>query len=178
MYHWYATVRDGDADELRASVRRRDEVSYTVGRRPSDTSDSAEKSADSSSLAAVEPSDVGTPLADRSRHGLFRYLTADESADYLAIMDLFSATLLTDLSAAEVAAELAERGLTIDRDIAEARCRQHVAWGNLVPSLRDARVSTVAEYIRSRSVTKCRSSAGACTVRPSRYCTQAMARAR
>ena len=66
-------------------------------------------SADSSSLAAVEPSDVGTPLADRSRHGLFRYLTADESADYLAIMDLFSATLLTDLSAAEVAAELAER---------------------------------------------------------------------
>jgi hypothetical protein len=43
---------------------------------------------------------VGRPLADRSRHGLFRYLTADESADYLAIMDLFSATLLTDLSAA------------------------------------------------------------------------------
>jgi len=94
---------------------------------------------------------VGTPLADRSRHGLFRYLTADESADYLAIMDLFSATLLTDLSAAEVAAELAERGLAVDRDIAETRCRQLVAWGNLVPSLRDARVSTVAEYIRSRS---------------------------
>ena len=94
---------------------------------------------------------MGTPLADRSRHGLFRYLTADESADYLAIMDLFSATLLTDLSAAEVAAELAERGLAVDRDIAETRCRQLVAWGNLVPSLRDARVSTVAEYIRSRS---------------------------
>jgi len=94
---------------------------------------------------------VGIPLADRSRHGLFRYLTADESADYLAIMDLFSATLLTDLSAAEVASELVERGLAMDRDIAEVRCRQLVIWGNLVPSLRDARVSTVAEYIRSRS---------------------------
>ena len=33
----------------------------------------------------------------------------------------------------------------------EARCRQLVAWGNLVPSIRDAKVSTVAEYIRSRS---------------------------
>jgi uncharacterized protein (TIGR02677 family) len=108
-------------------------------------------SARSSSLAAVEPSDAGIPLADRSRHGLFRYLTADESADYLAIMGLFSATLLTDLSAAEVASELAECGLAMDRDIAEVRCRQLVTWGNLAPSLRDARVSTVAEYIRSRS---------------------------
>jgi uncharacterized protein (TIGR02677 family) len=88
---------------------------------------------------------------DGSRHALFRYLTADETADYLAIMDLFSATLLTDLSAAEVTAQLAERGLAIAHDVAEARCRQLVTWGNLMPSLRDAKVSTVAEYIRSRS---------------------------
>ena len=108
-------------------------------------------SAGSSSLSAVEPPDTATPWADRARNGLFRYLTADESADYLAIMDLFSATLLTDLSAVEVTTELAGRGLAIDRDVAEARCRQLVAWGNLVPSLRDAKVSTVAEYIRSRS---------------------------
>src|SRR5262249_45077535 len=73
----------------------------------------AEMSVGSSSFAAGEPWDVGTPLADRSRHSLFRYLTADESADYVAIMDLFSATLLTDLSAADVAAELAKRGLTM-----------------------------------------------------------------
>src|SRR6266852_4037757 len=108
-------------------------------------------SAGSSSLSAVEPSDTVSPPADASRHGLFRYLTADESADYLAIMDLFSATLLTDLSAAEVTTQLAERDCAVDRDIVEARCRQLVAWGNLVPSLRDAKVSTVAEYIRSRS---------------------------
>jgi uncharacterized protein (TIGR02677 family) len=108
-------------------------------------------SAASSSLAAVEPSDATQPPVDSSRHALFRYLTADETADYLAIMDLFSATLLTDLSAAEVAAQLAERGLAVGRDVAEARCRQLVTWGNLVPSVRDAKVSTVAEYIRSRS---------------------------
>ncbi len=86
-------------------------------------------SAVSSSLAAVEPSDATPPPVDSSRHGLFRYLTADESADYLAIMDLFSATLLTDLSAAEVATQLAERGLAIGRDIVEARCRQLVDLG-------------------------------------------------
>ena len=41
-----------------------------------------------------------------SRRDLFRYLTAEEAADYLAIMDLFSATLLTDLSAAEARSRL------------------------------------------------------------------------
>lgn len=105
----------------------------------------------SSSLAAVDPSDPVSPAADSLRHGLFRYLTADESADYLAIMDLFSATLLVDLSAAEVTVQLAERAWAIDCDTVEARCRQLVAWGNLVPAVRDARVSTVADYIRSRS---------------------------
>jgi uncharacterized protein (TIGR02677 family) len=108
-------------------------------------------SAGSSSLSAVEPSDPVSPAVDRSRHGLFRYLTTEESGEYLAIMELFSATLLTDLSGAEVTIALAERGLTIDRDVVEARCRQLVVWGNLIPSLRDAKVSTVAEYIRSRS---------------------------
>jgi uncharacterized protein (TIGR02677 family) len=88
---------------------------------------------------------------DGSRRDLFRYLTAEESADYLEIMDLFSATLLTDLSAVEVAGQLAERGVNLSRDTAETRCRQLADWGNLVPSIRDARVATVAEYIRSRS---------------------------
>ncbi|HEX3960408.1 MAG TPA: TIGR02677 family protein, partial [Trebonia sp.] len=88
---------------------------------------------------------------DGSRRDLFRYLTVEESADYLAIMDLFTATLLTDLSASEVVAQLAGRGISLARDTAEARCKQLADWGNLVPSIRDARVATVAEYIRSRS---------------------------
>jgi uncharacterized protein (TIGR02677 family) len=99
----------------------------------------------------VESSDqVAAPL-DGARRDLFRYLTAEESAEYVKIMDLFAATLLTDLSAAEVTAQLAERNVTLDRDTAEARCKQLLAWGNLLPSVRDAKVATVAEYIRSRS---------------------------
>jgi uncharacterized protein (TIGR02677 family) len=105
----------------------------------------------SSSVAAVEGSGIESPPVDSARQGLFRYLTADEAADYVAIMDLFAATLLTDLSAAEVSTQLSERGVSVGRDVAEARCRQLAAWGNLMPSLRDAKVSTVAEYLRSRS---------------------------
>jgi uncharacterized protein (TIGR02677 family) len=88
---------------------------------------------------------------DGARGDLFRYLTAEETTDYLAVMDMFSATLLTDMSAEEVAGQLTERGFSLSRDMAETRCRQLAEWGNLVPSIRDARVATVAEYIRSRS---------------------------
>lgn len=90
-------------------------------------------------------------MSDGPRNDLFRYLTAEEAGDYLAIMNLFTATLLADLSATEVVAQLAGRGASIERDTVEARCRQLVTWGNLVPSIRDARVSTVADYLRSRS---------------------------
>jgi uncharacterized protein (TIGR02677 family) len=99
----------------------------------------------------VESTSASSSPDDGCRRDLFRYLTADESTDYLAVMDLFAGTLLTDLSATEVVAQLADRGRVLERDVAEARCRQLVAWGNLVPSIRDARVSSVAEYIRSRS---------------------------
>ncbi len=90
-------------------------------------------------------------MSEPTRSDLFRYLTAEESGEYLAILDLFTATLLADLSAGEVAEQLAAREIPINRDTAEARCRQLVAWGNLVPSIRDARVSTVVDYLRSRS---------------------------
>ncbi len=69
-----------------------------------------------------------TPV-DGERRDLFRYLTADETAaDYIAIMDLFTATLLTDLSASEVAAQLGERGVPLSRDTVEARCKQLADW--------------------------------------------------
>ncbi|BCY13426.1 DUF2397 domain-containing protein [Actinoplanes sp. L3-i22] len=89
---------------------------------------------------------------DTSAHRkLFSYLTADAADDYIAIMRLFSGTLLNDLSAAEVAAQLADRGVALDPDQAEDRCKQLVAWGNLVRSVRETRVPTVAAYHRSRS---------------------------
>jgi hypothetical protein len=86
-----------------------------------------------------------------SQRALFSYLTADAADDYLAIMRLFTGTLLADLSAAEVATQLAAQGMTVDADTAESRCQQLVEWGNLVRSVRETRVPTVAAYHRSRS---------------------------
>lgn len=81
----------------------------------------------------MESVDQSESVDEARRRDLFRYLTADESGDYLAIMDLFASTLLTDLSAVDVAGQLADRGRPIERDTAEARCKQLVDWGNLVP---------------------------------------------
>ena len=86
-----------------------------------------------------------------SHRRLFTYLTADAADDYIAIMRLFTGTLLADLSAAEVAAQLHERGVSLDSELAEDRCKQLVLWGNLVRSVRETRVPTVAAYHRSRS---------------------------
>lgn len=90
-------------------------------------------------------------VGDASRLDLFRYATADNADDYIAIMRLFTETLLTDLSGSEVMTTLAERGLVLDLDTVEDRCQALERWGNLVRSVRDARVATVADHLRARS---------------------------
>jgi uncharacterized protein (TIGR02677 family) len=95
---------------------------------------------------------AGAATPDTSaQRALFSYLTADVAEEYLAIMRLFTGTLLADLSAAEVAAQLAGHGLVLDPDTVEDRCQKLVYWGNLVRSVRETRVPTVAAYHRSRS---------------------------
>ncbi|WP_063628930.1 TIGR02677 family protein [Amycolatopsis taiwanensis] len=89
--------------------------------------------------------------AANERTRLFAYLTSSQAREYRVIMDLFTGPLLTDLSAAEVAQQLADRGITLSIDDATVRCEQLQAWGNLVRGVRDARVPTVRDFLRSRS---------------------------
>lgn len=84
---------------------------------------------------------------------LFAYLQAPEHRTYLAIMRLFTSTLLADLSAGEVAAALAaaEREGSIadgesDTDTVLDRLRQLVRWGNLVVGRRETIASSIAEF--------------------------------
>ncbi|MET8192003.1 DUF2397 domain-containing protein [Streptomyces sp. NPDC005246] len=79
-------------------------------------------------------------------------MTADNAVEYLAVMDQFTQTLLTDLSAAEVSEALAKRGIIMSPEEAETRCGSLVRWKNLMPSARDPRVPTVAalRYTRAR----------------------------
>lgn len=106
--------------------------------------------------ADPQPADAGTTPAvpvDSTRLDLYRYLSAENSHDYLQLMELFTSRLLTDLSASEAHEALTrlDPATTLGIDDVENRCRQLVTWGNLVPSVRDARVATVAEWLRSRS---------------------------
>ena len=102
-------------------------------------------------MSEAERSDDGPAGEAATRLDLFRYLTADLADDYRALMTLFTGTLLADLSAGEVSAGLAERGVTLTVDEVTTRCEQLERWGNLVRGIRDARVATVQDYVRSRA---------------------------
>lgn len=96
-------------------------------------------------------SDIAGNASDRLN--LYRYVGADNASEYIELMRLFTGTLLTDLSAAEAHEALlrVSPATTLTADDVENRCRQLEAWGNLVRSVRDARVATVNEWLRSRS---------------------------
>ncbi|ASU83219.1 DUF2397 domain-containing protein [Nocardiopsis gilva YIM 90087] len=93
---------------------------------------------------------------DLDRLRLYSYLSAPERRTYLAIMRLFTSTLLADLGAGEVAAALAaaERRGEIDEgesrpETVVDRLEQLARWGNLVPGRREPAAS-IAEFTRSR----------------------------
>ncbi|MQA97227.1 MAG: TIGR02677 family protein [Streptosporangiales bacterium] len=84
----------------------------------------------------------------------YSYLSvADRSsrAAYIAIMRIFTGTLLADLSADEVAERLADQGVALTADEVAGRLGQLAEWGDLAPSARTVRVASIAEYRRSRS---------------------------
>ena len=100
-----------------------------------------------------EQHEVGADDVQR-RLQLYAYLQPREHhRTYLAIMRLFTSTLLADLSAAEVAAALTavERDGAIDPgeshvDSVLARLRQLREWGNLVHGRRETIAASIAEF--------------------------------
>jgi uncharacterized protein (TIGR02677 family) len=94
------------------------------------------------------------PQADQQKRlALYRHAAVENAGEYVTLMRLFTRTLLTDLSAAEAHETLMrlDPATTLSVDDVENRCRQLEQWGNLVRSVRDARVATVSEWLRSRS---------------------------
>ncbi|MFC7533855.1 TIGR02677 family protein [Actinoplanes sp. GCM10030250] len=89
---------------------------------------------------------MSEPTEDLDRLEAFTYLTVPERGVYLAIMRLFTASLMTDLSAQQVGEDL---GLPLDTAV--NRLNQLVSWGNLLPSSHTVRVKSIEEYQRARS---------------------------
>jgi uncharacterized protein (TIGR02677 family) len=103
---------------------------------------------------AAAPDAVGLGHAERVRLESLRYATVQEAAEYLAIMRTFTsqiAGLLSDQSAAEVAARLRSQGMDLDADTADARLSYLVEHGNLARSPRENEAHSVREYLQARS---------------------------
>jgi uncharacterized protein (TIGR02677 family) len=98
--------------------------------------------------------DASLSQAERVRLESLRYATVPEAAEYLAIMRTFTsdiAGLLSDQSAAEVAARLRVQGIELDPDTADARLSYLVEHGNLARSPRENEAHSVREYLQARS---------------------------
>lgn len=106
---------------------------------------------------AAETEHVPDAAADgesgENRLLLYRYLQVSGHRTYLAIMRLFTSTLLADLSAAEVAGALAVaeregRVGTGESELATVvdRLRKLRSWGNLTVGRRESVASSIAEF--------------------------------
>ncbi|MEV0809101.1 TIGR02677 family protein [Micromonospora sp. NPDC050200] len=94
---------------------------------------------------------MGARIEELDRLDGYTYLTVPERPTYLAIMRLFAGSLMTDLSAQEVADALNGNGEQLTVDTAADRLGRLVSWGNLLPSSHAVRVKSIAEYHRARS---------------------------
>ncbi|HET7398969.1 MAG TPA: TIGR02677 family protein [Intrasporangium sp.] len=95
-----------------------------------------------------------TTQADRVRLEALRYAVNEESGLYIAVMRTFTRGLtgmLSDQSAAEVTAALAEQGLDADEDTVDARLSYLVEHGNLARSPRETEARSLADYLRNRA---------------------------
>jgi hypothetical protein len=97
----------------------------------------------------VDGDDISQASApDFDRLTAYTYLTVPDRRIYLAIMRVFTGTLLADLSAHDVAERL-EGGLSADA--VAGKLDSLKTWGNLLPSSRPVKASSIREYHRVRS---------------------------
>jgi uncharacterized protein (TIGR02677 family) len=85
---------------------------------------------------------------DLERLTAYTYLTVPDRAAYVAIMRVFTSTLLADLSAHDLAERLGER-FTVET--LAAKLEQLRTWGDLIPSSRPVKAGSIREYHRVRS---------------------------
>lgn len=92
---------------------------------------------------------------DRMRLEALRYAVAtDESADYIAIMRVFTgglSGLLSDQSAGEISQQLGVHGIELDAEIVESRLSYLVEHGNLARSPRETQARSIKEYLTTRA---------------------------
>ena len=97
----------------------------------------------------MDADDSGSAVSpDLDRLTAYTYLSVTDRANYLAIMRVFASTLLADLSAHDVAERLPGHP---SADAVAPKLDQLKVWGNLLPSSRPVKASSIREYHRVRS---------------------------
>jgi uncharacterized protein (TIGR02677 family) len=97
----------------------------------------------------VDEDDAGqTEAPGLDRLVAYTYLTVPDRRTYLAIMRVFTGTLLADLSAHDVAERLPGGP---PADVVAVRLDHLKTWGNLLASSRPVKASSIREYHRVRS---------------------------
>jgi uncharacterized protein (TIGR02677 family) len=94
------------------------------------------------------------PPVDRVRLEALRYAVNEESAQYIAVMRIFTgglSGLLSDRSAAEVAAALTDEGIELDTDTTDTRLSYLVEHGNLARSPRETEARSLRDYLQNRA---------------------------
>ena len=86
--------------------------------------------------------------ADLERLTAYTYLTVQDRAIYIAIMRVFTSTLLADLSAHDLTERLDE---PISTETVADKLERLRTWGNLILSSRPAKAGSIREYHRVRS---------------------------
>lgn len=98
--------------------------------------------------------DSGGPDDGLGSLSAYAYLTVPDRVtrgQYLEIMRVFASTLLSDLSAHDVADRLAVRGVELPVDVVAQRLESLREWGDLLTSSRPVRAASIREYHRVRS---------------------------
>lgn len=138
------SAQDPHADQTNDSPGVRDYGSS--GEPPSSPRDGEQFSLEATSV--VGPADIGLSDDQIGRLDAYRYLAVPDRTLYLSIMRQFTSVLLAEWSAQDVTERLAHDGIRVESETVEAKLRQLATWGNLLPSPREVRVTSIAEYHR------------------------------
>lgn len=100
-----------------------------------------------------EPHDVlaGGAAGSAAGRDLFRYVVAQEWADYRAIMNVFADTFFSEFTPEDVAARLADTGTPLDAALVGERLESLRRWGNLTVSSAVGNPQSIQDYYRRRN---------------------------
>lgn len=100
---------------------------------------------------STDKSSASEASAQEAARRLFRYIVAEEWADYRAIMDVFAGTFFSEFPPEEVGVRLAAAGHPLDVAVVGDRLESLYKWGNLSVSSAVGHPQSIQDYYNCRN---------------------------